>query len=143
MSLLIDFFSFLWRVLSRTLSFLVSLPGMVVSGFISLGTAFSGLLDSLRNHATNIISIVDVAINKVEAFSEWVESIPIFSILSHMTALDVLYTSLHAVAMIFFSVFGLVFTMGVIWLVVLFIPFFLARIVSKIAKTITAGFVST
>lgn len=140
MSVLIDFFSFLWRVLRRTLGFIISMPGMIATSLASLYASVQVMVTTIQTNAQSIYDFCSTAKEHVISFREWISGLSYFPFFSHIFAFDTLATVVSSIVSFFFGLFGLVFVMSVVWLFIVFVPFWIYKLVCKIVQLLSAGF---
>lgn len=140
MSIVIQFFSLLWRVLRNTLSFLVSLPGMIVTSVASLSASVVAIVDSLYSHSLRLVELILLAKEKVVQFQSFLNELPVYPMIHHIAAFDVLFQVFSFFCTFAFALISTIFIMTVIHIVVIFVPFLIYKLVCKIVQLLSAGF---
>lgn len=123
------------------MSFLLSIPGMIGSALLSFVGIVSALVGNVGSICTNIIELFSRAQNFLDPVIDFIRSNEYFSFFYHLVALDAFVESFSTfisivIAIIVLSLFEVFFQC-----VVVAVPFFIYKGVSKIVQASSAGFV--
>lgn len=143
MSYVVEFFRMLSQAFKKSLSFIVSLPGMLATIFGSLSTSIYYIYASIRDSSVEIVGVIGDARDYVQAFVEWVQSLTFVSILYRALALDVLFQTLIVGFTFVVGLYATLLMASIVLVFIIMIPFWSYRLITKFLQLITAGIVET
>lgn len=141
MGTVIDVLSFVWKMLSHVLGFMIGIPGVIVNCFIGIGVAIFSLLNNVYSCLDTVYTFFNTAKEYVTAFVESISSSHLWAFLYRMFSLDVMGTLFSnfitlTVIVISLTVFEYFFTA-----LCTAVPFLIYKAIGKIIQAISAGFV--
>lgn len=141
MGKIVQFFQFLLAVITSVMEFLLSIPGMIASAFFSFVGIVASLASNVGDICLRVVEIFTSAQNALSPVLEFIKSNDYFGFFYHLIALDSFAQCLSTFVSIFVAVVILAVFEAFFQCIVVAVPFFIYKGVSKIVQATSAGFV--
>lgn len=141
MGTVIQICRFVVNCLLATITFVVSIPGMVVTAITGIVGVVSALVSNVYNSCSLIITVLDKAINAVTHLTSWLSSVPYYGIFHDLFALDVLGSVFSSFISLVIGIIGFAVIDFFFAGVVIAVPFFILKSVRSLVSIVSAGFV--
>lgn len=130
-----SFFKWLTESLTKLLSFLVSIPGLILTAITSFITIIKSIFDFLSSFS-DFSFILDPLDSIISEFAAYVDQSEWFQLFSYVLSLDVAFSFFSALLSAFVGLLTFIFATVIVALFALFVQFIVIKLICKIIRLI-------